>query len=176
VALEIERKFLVRDNTWQQGVTRSIPIRQGYFCRSPLLRARIRIFGDKGFITLKSEPGTLIRREFEYEIPVSEAIEIIDTFSIEPIVVKTRHEVPYEGVLWVVDVFAGANAGLVLAEVELEHAAQDIPLPQWAGSEVTEDCRFGNSNLARFPFLTWGRPTQSEIAGSRVDASALPLA
>jgi adenylate cyclase len=155
MAVEIERKFLVRDDSWRGGVKRSYPIRQGYFCRTPLLRARIRIFGDKGYITLKSEPGTLTRYEFEYEIPKDEATEIITRFAIEPIITKTRHEVPYDGVLWVVDVFEGVNAGLAVAEVELEYEEQSFATPPWAGEEVTRDRRFGNSNLARYPFVTW---------------------
>ena len=155
MALEIERKFLLCDESWRGGVQRSVPIRQGYFCRTPLLRARIRIFGDKGYVTFKSEPGTLKRYHFEYEIPKDEALEIITRFNIEPIIAKTRHEVPYEGVLWVVDVFEGANTGLVVAEVELEHEAQNLIMPPWAGDEVTGDRRFGNSNLARYPFITW---------------------
>src|SRR6478735_6634243 len=86
MAIEIERKFLVRNDSWRQGSQRSARIEQGYFCRTPLLRARIRIFGDKGYITLKSEPGKLTRYEFEYEIPKKEATEIIGRFSIEPII------------------------------------------------------------------------------------------
>ena len=155
MAIEIERKFLVRDDSWRSSSQRSARIEQGYFCRTPLLRARIRIFEDKGYITLKSEPGKLTRYEFEYEIPKSEAIEIITRFSIEPIITKTRHEVPYEGALWHVDVFEGANAGLVVAEVELEYEEQKIVIPPWAGEEVTGDHRFGNSHLARYPFVTW---------------------
>jgi adenylate cyclase len=155
MGVEIERKYLVIDETWRSGVRRSIPIQQGYFCRSPLMRARIRVFGDQGFITLKSEPGTLARLEFEYEIPKAEAVEIIRQFSIEPIIAKTRHEIMYDGIMWVVDVFEGSNAGLVLAEVELEHVEQKVAVPSWAGDEVTEDRRYGNSNLARFPFVTW---------------------
>src|SRR5262245_47686737 len=92
MVIEIERKFLVRDDSWRQGSLRSARIEQGYFCRTPLMRARIRIFGEKGYITLKSEPGTLTRHEFEYEIPKSEAIEIITRFSIEPIITKIRHK------------------------------------------------------------------------------------
>ena len=155
MAIEIERKFLVRDDSWRPASQRAARIEQGYFCRTPLLRARIRIFGDKGYITLKSEPGTLRRYEFEYEIPKSEAIEIITRFSIEPIIVKTRHEVPYEGAVWHVDVFEGANTGLVVAEVELEHEVQKIVMPPWAGEEVTGDRRYGNSHLARYPFVMW---------------------
>src|SRR5262249_39317078 len=92
---------------------------------------------------------------FEYEIPKADAIEIIARFSIEPIITKTRHEVPYEGALWHVDVFEGANAGLVVAEIELEHEAEVIVMPPWAGEEGTYDPPFGNSHLARFPFVTW---------------------
>ncbi|QEN90621.1 CYTH domain-containing protein [Labrys sp. KNU-23] len=156
MAVEIERKFLVRNDDWRQHVLGSALIRQGYFCRTPLLRARIRIYGDKGFITLKSEPGTRTRHEFEYEIPQADAVEIIRRFSIEPLVTKTRHDVNHGGLSWAVDVFTGANDGLVLAEVELEHEDQPVALPDWVGKEVTGDRRYGNSNLARFPFSTWG--------------------
>jgi adenylate cyclase len=155
MAIEIERKFLVRDNSWRTSSTGSARIRQGYFARTPLLRARIRIYGEKGYITLKSEPGVLVRHEYEYEIPKAEAIEMIKQFSIEPIIIKTRYDVPFEGVVWAVDVFEGANTGLVLAEAELKSANQSLALPPWAGDEVTNDRRYGNSNLARYPFITW---------------------
>src|SRR5437867_3017483 len=115
MAIEIERKFLVRDNSWRTSSTGSARIRQGYFARTPLLRARIRIYGERGYITQKSEPGVLDRQEYEYEIPKAEAIEMIKQFSIEPIIIKTRYDVPFEGVVWPVDVFEGANTGLVLA-------------------------------------------------------------
>ncbi len=157
MALEIERKFLTRDDTWKTTATGSAHILQGYFARTALLRARIRIYGEKGFITLKSEPGTLVRHEYEYEIPKSEAVEMIKQFSIEPIIAKRRYDVPYEGIIWAVDVFEGGNKGLVLAEAELERPDQTIALPSWAGEEVTDDRRYGNSNLARYPFITWDK-------------------
>jgi adenylate cyclase len=155
MALEIERKYLVCSDEWRAGVEQSIPIRQGYFCRTPLLRARIRVFGERGFITLKSEAGTLVRHEYEYEIPKADAIEIIERFSIEPLITKTRHHLTYDGVLWAVDVFEGENAGLVMAEVELTSQEQRVSVPKWAGQEVTADSRYGNSNLASAPFSTW---------------------
>ena len=155
MALEIERKFLVRNEDWREDVSASAIIRQGYFCRTPLLRARIRVFGEKGFVTLKSEPGVMMRHEFEYEIPKTDALEIIKLFSIEPLIAKTRYDVIHEGMLWAVDVFTGANAGLVIAEVELEHETQRIAIPSWAGEEVTSDRRYGNSNLARYPYTSW---------------------
>ena len=164
MALEIERKFLVQDDSWKSEVRRSTPIRQGYFCSTPLLCGRIRVFGDRGFITFKSEAGTLVRSEFEYEIPRSDALEIIERFCGEPLIAKTRHEVMCGDILWVVDVFEGSNAGLVVAEVELAHAEQVVSIPKWAGPEVTHDRRYGNSNLALNPFITWD-VTES---GSRV--------
>lgn len=160
MAVEIERKFLVRNDDWRRQVRSSAIIRQGYFCRTPLLRARIRIYGDKGFVTLKSEPGTVTRYEFEYEIPQADAIEIIERFAIEPLVTKTRHEVVHAGLRWAVDVFTGTNEGLVLAEVELEREEQTVILPDWIGQEVTGDRRYGNSSLARFPFVGWSRKVQ----------------
>lgn len=157
MALEIERKFLVRNDSWKAAVTGSAHILQGYFARTPLLRARIRIYGEKGFITLKSEAGVLVRHEYEYEIPKADAIEMIKQFSIEPIITKVRYDVPYKDVAWAVDVFEGANSGLVVAEAELKRADQQLALPSWAGREVTNDRRYGNSALARYPFITWGK-------------------
>jgi adenylate cyclase len=157
MALEIERKFLIRDDSWLLASTGSARILQGYFARTPLVRARIRIYGDKGFITLKSEGGTLVRHEYEYEIPKADAVEMIEQFSIEPVIVKVRYDVPFEGIIWAVDVFEGANTGLVMAEAELQKREQKLALPQWVGREVTEDRRYGNSNLARHPFVTWDK-------------------
>jgi adenylate cyclase len=155
MALEIERKFLVLNDDWRATVERATPIRQGYFCRTPLMCARIRVLGDQGFITIKSEHGSLVRHEFEYEIPKPDAIEMINRFCIEPIIAKTRHSVTYHGNLWTIDVFEGANTGLVVAEVELTDAAQSVALPPWAGADVTSDKRYGNANLASNPFTTW---------------------
>ena len=116
---------------------------------------RVRIFGDKGFVTLKSEAGTLVRHEYEYEIPVADAAEIIECFCIEPSIVKQRHMPYHEGMLWTVDVFEEANRGLIMAEVELQHPEQPVTIPPWVGPDVTADPRYSNSNLARSPFVTW---------------------
>jgi adenylate cyclase len=155
MALEIERKFLVCSNEWRCSVRQTVRIRQGYFCRTQLMCGRVRIFGDKGFVTLKSEAGTLVRHEYEYEIPVADAAEIIERFCIEPSIVKQRHMLYHEGMLWTVDVFEEANRGLVMAEVELQHLEQPVTIPPWVGPDVTADPRYSNSNLARSPFVTW---------------------
>ncbi|WP_045835928.1 CYTH domain-containing protein [Hyphomicrobium sp. 99] len=159
MAIEIERKYIVRDDAWRRSEIGSAPIEQGYFARTPLVKARVRIFGDNAYITLKSAnaTGALSRQEFEYKIPKSDAAEMIRQFSVETPIRKVRYDVPFEGNIWTVDVFEGANAGLVLAEIELESADQAITLPPWVGDEVTNDPRYENSSLARSPFTTWSK-------------------
>jgi len=157
MAIEIERKFVVHDDGWRQFEIGCAPIEQGYFARTPLVKARVRIYGDNGYVTLKSAnaAGSLSRQEFEYKIPKADAEEMLRQFSMESPIRKVRYDVPFEGNIWTVDVFQGANAGLVLAEVELESADQSITLPPWVGDEVTSDPRYENSSLARSPFTTW---------------------
>ena len=154
--VEIERKYLVTNESWQSHVTEPLRIRQGYFARTALMRARIRLIdNDQAFITFKSQPGPVVRYEYEYPIPYAEAAEMVERFSIEPLIEKTRHCLPWGDLTWSIDVFEVANRGLVLAEVELSRVEETVDLPPWAGKEVTSDTRYGNSNLARFPFLTW---------------------
>lgn len=155
MALEIERKFLVCNEGWRAGVHEVVTIRQGYFCHTEQLHGRVRAVGTRGFITFKSEAGRLVRHEYEYEIPLRDAVELIARCSMEPPVVKQRHLLNYGGMLWSVDVFEEANAGLVMAEVELRDAAQSFDRPDWAGEDVTLDARYGNANLARTPFGRW---------------------
>lgn len=154
MAIEIERKFLVLGEPWKGACSIPIQIQQAYFARTSTLGARIRVYGDKGFITLKGT-GQITRREFEYEIPQDDAIEMIREFNIEPIIIKTRYGLSHSGRPWVIDVFGGANAGLVVAEVELDQEHQAIDLPTWVGAEVTNDQRFRNSSLARYPYSSW---------------------
>ena len=120
------------------------------------MRARIRLINDdKAFITLKSQPGPEMRYEYEYPIPYADAAEMIERFSMEPLIEKIRHCLPLAGLMWSIDVFEGANRGLVLAEVELGRVGQSFDLPPWTGNEVTGDTRYGNSSLARTPSSTW---------------------
>lgn len=155
MGIEIERKFLIRNDSWRGSVVERRDIRQGYFARTASLRARIRLMDGQAFITLKGQPGMPVRREYEYPIPYEDAVEMIEHFSMEPTVDKTRYCVDHCGQLWSVDVFAGLNRGLVLAEIELDSPDQHVVLPDWVGPEVTRDQRYGNSFLVRNPYVTW---------------------
>ena len=153
--LEIERKFLVKNTDFLNDID-GVKYSQGYIASEGNPGVRIRVAGDKGFITLKSDvKGLLVRREFEYEIPVSDAEEMIELFCRKPIIQKHRYKVEYKGFIWEVDVFEGDNAGLVVAEVELEHEGQSVDLPEWIEAEVTGDRRYQNSQLGVNPYCNW---------------------
>lgn len=152
---EIERKFLVKDTSWGSPL-KSLSIIQGYFPTSGF-SLRVRIQEDKAFITLKKTKSKISRHEFEYEIPVRDAREIIGIFCSGHIVEKTRHIVEYTGFKWEVDVFQGDNDGLIVAELELESEDEAFKKPSWLGDEVTHDTRYLNAYLARFPFKKWDK-------------------
>ena len=156
---EIERKFLLRDDSWRRDVIQSTPFRQRYlpFGEGRSGSGRVRIAGDRAFLTLKTPVKGFSRNEFEYEIPVADAKEILRDLCTGASVEKTRHLVPYEGFVWEIDEFAGDNAGLIVAEIELESEDSAFPLPPWIGEEVTGDPRYFNSVLAEHPFSTWNR-------------------
>jgi adenylate cyclase len=151
--LEIERKFLVTSDAWR-GAGTAHAIRQGYLTTSDITTVRIRIDGPRAYITVKGECGGPTRSEYEYEIPLAHADEML-RLCHKPLIEKTRHDIPFEGQLWQVDVFTGDNDGLVLAEAELTHPHQHLVLPPWIGLEVTRDVRYRNSYLARHPFSAW---------------------
>jgi CYTH domain-containing protein len=151
--VEIERKYLVVDDTWKvpgQGV----PYRQGYLCTRKEGVVRVRTMGDRAVLTIKGETVGISREEFEYAIPVDDARRLLDLCELPPIE-KTRYRVEHRGLVWEVDEFHGANAGLVVAECELASEDQPIDKPAWVGAEVTADRRYANSNLAARPFSTW---------------------
>jgi CYTH domain-containing protein len=153
---EIERKFLVKDNSWMNSPnSNTFYCKQGYIYH-PKGIVRVRIIGDKGYLTLKGKTTGISRDEFEYEIPKEDAEFVLNTIFAESIIEKTRHVIEYEGFTWEVDVFRGDNKGLVVAEVELE--SEDImpPLPDWVGEEVSTDSKYYNSNLVKNPYNTWG--------------------
>lgn len=152
MATEIERKFLVCNDHWrtQHGVRYS----QGYLNRDRERTVRVRIAGDRGFLTIKGRSVGASRAEFEYEIPLADAQEML-ALCDGPLVEKVRHLVPHAGMTWEVDEFLGDNAGLVVAELELNSEDQPFERPDWLGEEVTSDPRYFNSTLATQPFSRW---------------------
>ncbi len=146
--VEIERKFLVAKDSWR-GHIPGQRYCQGYLSKGDIT-VRVRRAGPRAYLTIKGSGQGIVRPEFEYEIPVEEAEEMFKLCR-HPLIEKTRYEVLHEGVLWEVDEFGGENAGLVLAEVELEHPSQPVALPEWVGEEVTSDQRYRNSQLVDVP-------------------------
>jgi len=147
MGIEIERKFLVKDDSWRAAVSRSMPMRQGYI-RSPDVTIRVRIKGADAILTFKGATTGVTRGEWQWPIPLQDANELMEAFCGERIIEKVRHHVEVAGHVWVVDVFEGPHEGLVLAEIELESEDEDFVKPSWAGAEVSHDARYYNSNLA----------------------------
>lgn len=155
MATEIERKFLVCGD-FSREVSSAQRIVQGYICSQPGRTVRIRIRGEEGFLTIKgpSDDKGLSRYEFEQEIPLADAEKLLAL--CEPGAIdKVRHLVPYGGHLWEVDVFHGANEGLVMAEIELTSEDEAFDKPEWLGEEVSGDRRYYNSMLTKHPYSEW---------------------
>ena len=144
---EIERKFLVTSDAWRAGA-KGVRIRQGYLSLDPERTVRVRLAGEKAWITVKGLSRGPVRDEFEYPIPAADAVAMLDGLcraSLE----KTRHKVRFGGHTWEVDVFHGRHDGLVMAEIEMAAEGATISMPPWVGKEVTDDPRYYNSNLAQ---------------------------
>ncbi|NCA69629.1 MAG: CYTH domain-containing protein [Sphingobacteriia bacterium] len=155
MAVEIERKFLVEGESWRAAVERRDTILQGYLVESGPLTLRVRVKGGRGFLTIKGATTGVSRIEYEYEIPLADAREMLETLTCLPVIEKVRHLVRHGEHLWEIDVFAGANAGLVLAEIELTAEDESFDRPDWAGPEVSDDPRYFNRNLASHPYTHW---------------------
>ena len=154
--LEIERKFLVRDESWRVPGTGTL-YRQGYLSTVPERSVRVRLIRDKGYLTVKGASSGAARAEYEYEIPGVEAREMLDNLCERPLIEKTRYCVEFKGLTWEIDEFEGSNAGLVIAEVELEEVDQAVSLPDWVGKEVTGDRRYYNASLIAEPYSVWSK-------------------
>jgi adenylate cyclase len=154
VGIEIERKFLLNDDGWR-GRGRPTPMRQGYLASDPVRTVRVRIEGERAVITIKSKSSGATRGEWEYEIPVPDAAELLDRLCEQPLVEKVRHRIEHAGHTWEVDEFQGENAGLVVAEIELGSEDEAFEKPDWIGREVTGDPRYYNSSLIRLPYAKW---------------------
>ncbi|MFT4663155.1 MAG: adenylate cyclase [Gammaproteobacteria bacterium] len=153
--IEIERKFLLASEDWRKKADKGTIFKQGYLNSQKERTVRIRIAGTKGLITVKGVTVKNSRAEFEYEIPLADAGELL-LLCEKPLIEKRRYIVMENGMTWEVDVFEGENEGLILAEVELESEQQEVVLPDWVGEEVSGDVRYYNANLVGEPFGSWG--------------------
>ena len=151
--LEIERKFLVVSDDYKINA-KAVNIKQAYLSANDKMAIRVRLEGMQASINIKSKKSERVHYEFEYVIPLDEA-QALMTMSSHAIIEKTRYLVEYEGKTWEVDEFHSDNAGLSMAEIELDEENETFDLPNWLGEEVTADFRYLNSNLAQFPFSKW---------------------
>jgi adenylate cyclase len=155
MALEIERKFLVRSDAWRSEVQSRELLRQGYLSSGSRCSIRARVAGEQAWLNLKAKRSGMTRLEFEYPIPLADADEILRELCNGPLLEKYRHRIPAGGHVWEIDEFLGDNAGLIVAEIELPDEAAEFERPAWLGPEVTQDERYYNFNLASHPYTQW---------------------
>jgi adenylate cyclase len=153
MGIEIERKYLVKDDNWR---SLGVPVHyvQGYLVSDGIRTVRVRIAGDKGYLTIKGKSNGYSRAEFEYPVPAADAKEMLKLCTI-PVIEKYRTKVSYGGKIWEIDQFEGQNKGLIMAEIEIISEDEEFVMPPWIGEEVTGDLRYFNSNLAVYPFQNW---------------------
>ncbi|MGX9696394.1 CYTH domain-containing protein [Janthinobacterium lividum] len=154
MGIEIERKFLLASDAWR-GLGQAVLLRQGYLSSARERVVRVRIEGEQAMLTIKGANVGATRGEWEYPIPLADAAELLDGLCEQPLIEKVRHRIEHAGMVWEVDEFLGANAGLVVAEIELASEDQPFEKPEWIGAEVSGDARYYNANLIRHPFSQW---------------------
>lgn len=153
--IEIERKFLVTGDAWRSQVSRSLAMRQGYLAgEGGKASVRVRLEGEDAKLNIKAAVVGAARAEYEYNIPAAQAREMLDNLCVGRLE-KTRHYIEIDGLTWEVDEFINDNAGLVVAEIELDSADQPFGRPAWLGRELTDDRRYYNHHLALHPWRTW---------------------
>ncbi|MCG7873228.1 MAG: CYTH domain-containing protein [Candidatus Thiodiazotropha lotti] len=155
MALEIERKFLVINDKWKDSVISEAVIKQGYLATTDHATVRVRVDGDEANINIKGRTVGISRREYEYPIPLEEAEELLKHLVSGAAIDKVRYKVRCGDHIWDLDLFHGANQGLVMAEVELSREDEAFVMPEWAGEEVSGDTRYYNANLVKHPFCEW---------------------
>lgn len=155
MAIEVEHKFLLANDQWRQLVDHSVIYRQGYLSSEPTTSIRVRICDDKAWLNIKSATIGNQRHEYEYEIPLKDGNEIIDSLCHQPIIEKTRYFIYFGAHIWEIDEFKGENHGLIVAEIELSENGEAFDIPNWIGEEVTHDLRYYNNNLAKNPYSNW---------------------
>lgn len=155
MATEIERKFLVLDDSWRNEVISETRYQQGYLANQENASVRVRIGGGRAYLNIKSATIGASRHEFEYEVPLADAEQMLEHVVSGPCIDKVRYEVRHGDHLWEIDVFHGDNEGLIVAEVELGSEDEAFAKPDWAGDEVTGDPKYYNAMLVRHPFNQW---------------------
>jgi adenylate cyclase len=155
MAKEIERKFRVRSDAWRAEIQRSTLLRQGYLANNERVSVRVRLEGEQALLSVKSMERRMSRDEYEVPVPVEDAREMLDRLCEGIPVEKWRHIVVHEGSEWEIDEFLGANAGLVIAELELESEDAAFAHPSWLGPEVTDEERYYNFRLSQKPYRHW---------------------
>ena len=153
MALEIERKFLVKEGAWPNE--KGTKYRQGYLNSAKERNVRVRVIDVKGYLTIKGISRGAVREEYEYEIPRAEAEAMLNNLCEKPLIEKLRYKIKFQGLVWEVDEFFGENQGLIIAEVELESEDQTVNIPEWVGEEVTGDPKYFNANLIHHPYSRW---------------------
>lgn len=154
MGVEIERKFLI-DSTKLPKLQNGHTIKQGYIQTVDYTTVRVRICDKEAFLTIKGKSEGASRLEFEYSIPLSDAEAMLTNLCASSLIDKTRYLVEHEGHVWEVDVFEGANKGLIVAEIELDREEEYFALPEWVREEVTHDVKYFNSNLIKYPYSKW---------------------
>ncbi len=155
MGIEIERKFLVKNELWREHVVAESKLVQGYLARGKNATVRVRIADGRAHLNIKGANVGIRRTEFEYEIPLADAEEILQQLALQPCIEKSRFQVQCGGHTWDLDLFTGKNSGLVVAEIELESEQESFHMPAWAGDEVSDDSRYYNSSLIELPFSRW---------------------
>ncbi len=155
MAIEIERKFLVKNDQWKSSISRSSHFRQGYLSKENNCSVRLRTTAEKAWLNIKSITIGAERQEFEYEVPLADADQMLATLCRKPLIEKTRHFIEVGDHLWELDLFEGDNEGLIVAEIELDSVNEPFEMPSWAGDEVTDDPRYYNNQLVLKPYCEW---------------------
>lgn len=155
MSVEIERKFLVANDAWRSDVVSQAHILQGYLVSRAEITVRVRVKDDAAYLTIKGATSGISRSEYEYRIPVEDAQSMLRDLATSNPIDKTRYRVRSGHHTWDLDLFAGENEGLVMAEVELDSEQEAFELPAWAGDEVSGDPRYYNAYLAQHPYQHW---------------------
>lgn len=162
MAIEIERKFRVIDASWRRQIRSSTLLRQGYLANTDRASVRVRLAGEAGWLSVKAMTPGIARAEYEVAIGAEDANEMLDQLCQGALIEKYRHVVRHEGHDWEIDEFLGLNAGLIIAELELDSEQQAFARPPWLGEEVTRDERYYNFRLSQHPWLHWPENLQAK--------------